>query len=79
MMDGGAARLARTGVNDNVEVVVGGNRSVEDFAVINHELIYFVEYQYASPWVWVCGAALARASTAWLLFGSFSSSYSVCS
>jgi dipeptidyl aminopeptidase/acylaminoacyl peptidase len=59
MMDGGAARLARTGVNGNVEVVVGGNRSVEDFAVINHELIYFVAMDPTTPtelYRWVNGA-----------------------
>ncbi|MCG2880638.1 MAG: S9 family peptidase [Vulcanisaeta sp.] len=58
MMDGGTARLGRARVDGGVEVVIGGNRSIEDFALVSHDLIYFVAMEPTLPtelYKWVGG------------------------
>nr|KJR72160.1 MAG: peptidase S9 [Vulcanisaeta sp. AZ3] len=58
MMDGGSAVLSRAGVNGGVEAVIGGKRSIEDFVVINQDLIYFIAMDPTKPtevYRWVNG------------------------
>ena len=49
MMDGGSTRLVRASINGGVEVVIGGERSVEDFVVMRDGTIYFISMDPLRP------------------------------
>ncbi len=49
MMDGGTSKLVRAGVNGGVDVVISGERSIEDFAVMKDGTIYFISMDSLRP------------------------------